>query len=684
MKRYILFIFIIIALTADGTTKCADNDWTYLTGPGTVNDMKIQDDILYCATETGLLILNTADMSSNFIQYDNRLISIDKGDDDAIWLGSQDWLLKYENDTITEVSWRSPVTDICVIDPNTVWFLLDNSEDNVRRYIYSKPIKNWQMPSVIDIFSDPFNNFYVATKTCIYKYTNDEFDPIFNTNWGITCVTCSDDGTIWAGGSYIGNFVSYDGSSWQTHSFPDDIGGFKLQQIRSAPDGTIWAVIPGNRIAYYDGQWSLLEDESSIEGTIITIEMDSDNMLWCSTHLGLFYYKNNMWNKVKFASSPLANTTCVAQEQDGTVWFGTNEGLGRYDGDYWNTYTEADGLSGDDVTAIAVSTDGIVWAGTTNGVSRFDGNTFRNYDLHDGLPYLIINDVAIDKYGTCWFATDHGAAYIQNDTVTALDDPEELMKNVTHISLAPDGSAWFSALNMIVRFIDGELIPYTTLDGLRYLNVNNVLVIGNDVYGLTIRDRLSIAKYDGGSYWESLPLLLDERIAWGTHYTGVGGDGAIWTHVGEGLWRFKDGVWMEVENELSNYVNDIVPGVDGSTWFATGAGLVSYKEAPMGYPVKISEKQPSSLNTITTYPNPFNNTTAVTYYVNESGTVSIDIYNIAGQKVYTLCDSFKQSGRHTDYWNGMDFRGNTVSNGLYFLQLSTNDTHQVGRIMYLK
>ena len=43
----------------------------------------------------------------------------------------------------------------------------------------------------------------------------------------------------------------------------------------------------------------------------------------------------------------------------------------RFDGKTWTTYTTADGLAGDSVSAIAVGPDGSVWFGTGSSVSRY-------------------------------------------------------------------------------------------------------------------------------------------------------------------------------------------------------------------------------------------------------------------------------------------------------------------------
>jgi len=72
------------------------------------------------------------------------------------------------------------------------------------------------------------------------------------------------------------------------------------------------------------------------------------------------------------------------------------------------------------------------------------------------------------------------------------------------------------------------------------------------------------------------------------------------------------------------------------------------------------------------YPNPFNPTTTISYQINQSGKVALSIYNIKGEKIKTLINEFKQTGKHAVVWNGKDNNGKTVSSGVYFYKLSIN------------
>jgi hypothetical protein len=84
------------------------------------------------------------------------------------------------------------------------------------------------------------------------------------------------------------------------------------------------------------------------------------------------------------------------------------------------------------------------------------------------------------------------------------------------------------------------------------------------------------------------------------------------------------------------------------------------------------------------YPNPFNPATTLAYSVPRESNVSLVIYNILGQKVRTLVNDFKNAGRYTVTWNGLDDSGSAVSSGIYFYSLVSGDVTLVKKMVMLK
>ncbi|MCK4696180.1 MAG: T9SS type A sorting domain-containing protein [Candidatus Cloacimonetes bacterium] len=72
------------------------------------------------------------------------------------------------------------------------------------------------------------------------------------------------------------------------------------------------------------------------------------------------------------------------------------------------------------------------------------------------------------------------------------------------------------------------------------------------------------------------------------------------------------------------------------------------------------------------YPNPFNPSTTISFSILEKDKekpVTLNIYNIKGQKVKTLVNNKFDAGEHSVVWDGRDFKGKPVSSGIYFYKL---------------
>ena len=84
------------------------------------------------------------------------------------------------------------------------------------------------------------------------------------------------------------------------------------------------------------------------------------------------------------------------------------------------------------------------------------------------------------------------------------------------------------------------------------------------------------------------------------------------------------------------------------------------------------------------YPNPFNPTTTIEFALPQAGPVSVEIYNINGQKVRTLIDGPMTAGVHTVEWDATDEAGSRVASGVYFYRLTTDEFTQSKKMTLLK
>jgi hypothetical protein len=81
------------------------------------------------------------------------------------------------------------------------------------------------------------------------------------------------------------------------------------------------------------------------------------------------------------------------------------------------------------------------------------------------------------------------------------------------------------------------------------------------------------------------------------------------------------------------------------------------------------------------YPNPFNFSTTIDYFIPDGGFVSIDVYNIAGQLVDNLVSAHQFSGKYKVQWDTSD---KPIASGAYVYRISTDGYQAEKRMLLLK
>ncbi len=79
------------------------------------------------------------------------------------------------------------------------------------------------------------------------------------------------------------------------------------------------------------------------------------------------------------------------------------------------------------------------------------------------------------------------------------------------------------------------------------------------------------------------------------------------------------------------------------------------------------------------YPNPFNPATEISFRLPAAADVTLEVYNITGQKVATLVEGNLAAGTHKVTWDGRDH-----SSGVYFYRLDTPGFSDTRKMILLK
>ncbi|MFB3845091.1 MAG: T9SS type A sorting domain-containing protein [Candidatus Cloacimonadaceae bacterium] len=84
------------------------------------------------------------------------------------------------------------------------------------------------------------------------------------------------------------------------------------------------------------------------------------------------------------------------------------------------------------------------------------------------------------------------------------------------------------------------------------------------------------------------------------------------------------------------------------------------------------------------YPNPFNPSTTIAYYIPVKSKVDMTIYNIKGQRVKNLINNEIPKGNHKVIWDGKDNNGLAVSSGIYLVRIGIGDKVDTHKVIMLK
>ncbi len=79
------------------------------------------------------------------------------------------------------------------------------------------------------------------------------------------------------------------------------------------------------------------------------------------------------------------------------------------------------------------------------------------------------------------------------------------------------------------------------------------------------------------------------------------------------------------------------------------------------------------------YPNPFNPTTTIKFYLSKDSEIELNVYNLTGNKVQTLAKGFYKAGTYEIYFDGKD-----LVSGIYFYQLKTNYGSLIKKMILIK
>ena len=114
----------------------------------------------------------------------------------------------------------------------------------------------------------------------------------------------------------------------------------------------------------------------------------------------------------------------------------------------------------------------------------------------------------------------------------------------------------------------------------------------------------------------------------------------------------------------------------------TDVGYTYYHEGNFILNDDVSSEDESTYININ--PNPFNQSTKITFYIPCQASIQLAVYNINGRLVRQFENLIVQAGEYTERWNGTDNFGKEAADGIYFLRLLVNEEMIIRKLVLLK
>jgi ligand-binding sensor domain-containing protein/serine phosphatase RsbU (regulator of sigma subunit) len=318
--------------------------------------------------------------------------------------------------------------------------------------------------------------------------------------------------------------------------------------------GRIWIGTWGGGIAVFDGEnFRKFDKENGLKASKISkiIEDVEGNILIADQNNGLTIFKGDAFETINEKEIlPDPNVNAIYQDSKGAIWFGTNEGIScYYPGSQKKPviYNKATNFLYEDIRFLREDKNGNLWIGANEGgvilynrkISKFETQPYINSILYTGGQ---VTALEIDRQNNLWIGTVEGVA------VGTINEQ---------------------------NFQRYTLLDSLTIFGITalYCDPNGDMWIGTEPRG----EKPGLIRYDAVRKdfkpVSALPGIIPKAMV-------MDSKGVLWIGTGQGLIAFKNGsiISTVTQNDglLSNNINLLVTGDDGSIYIGTNIGLNRY------------------------------------------------------------------------------------------------------------
>ncbi len=700
-------------------------DYPVIGNPANVGASRVSDiaeasnGVLWMATWRGVLQFDPAIGANSLQLFDvnnspfpgGRAIGVDTAPDGTVWAAvfGVSWgsggLMRYNPDSGNWTVW----------DVNTN----DNNWPAVSSCTRVNVVPNASGGYTVWTKDDLFNNLISFDSNTqlftVHPIANSPGEPV-----SIPVDDCVDAaGNFWMNRYISSTQISLDyqrqDGTWVTPALPTpnlDIWAFKAYGNEKA------LMVDGNSAVWqFDGSsWQNLGVWRT-GGFSYDADIDADGNIWVCGKGGAAKRDVNtgIWQRYRVTNTSQMEyfLNDLTIDDNGNVWTTANAAAGiggfqKFDGVRWTAFNEANyGLGypfpflADNCKAIAArsATGGVVFSPTFNGISEWDENGYSTIE-----EFTNIENLLEDSFGRIWAQdVSFSLRYYEDggwNDVGAAGPAGNLKKDPTR-----PGTVWATGFFEVVR-ADGNYRFSRFNDDFPELNPqsegfttvapgeNGIAWVGSDAGMFRLNANDSTYQFFGPDNSE----IPGDRIA----PYAVSPDGKVWfsnfnNNSGDtpGLGWFDGTTFGVFPVEAGGLAHAQIENIevriltDGyELWINTvsqGISVLTVKSDPLAIADTETGEIPDNFELAQNFPNPFNPETSIRFFLPQSQTVRLEIYNMLGQTVKTLTEpAILSAGWHEVKWNGTNHLGETVANGLYLYRLSAGQFSQTRKMILLK
>jgi ligand-binding sensor domain-containing protein len=732
-KIWLVFIFSIFLFKLG---HAGIGDWTTYTNKNDVQEVVLRDEVLWCATTGGVVVLDTQNGTiTQLTNVDglggNHLSSVALDSSESLWLGAQ-------NGTLTKFDFKRNQWDVYYN------FISEQRTSSVKEIVADEE-KLWVGSDVgVSVFYPDKSPHGEITET--YRRLGD-----LNAEVDVNSIHLVGD-RIWVGTEKGVAFAPKDyrmvnlmdpknWTSFTKESCPDLTDDYVYtitDMVGEILIGTNQGVFKFNSV---DSSW----DSFGLGNRRVKDLKYIDGRLTACTDGGMFVRENGGWRELSNTGLLTTNLNSVAVDDSGFFWVGTaDKGIASYDGDQWEDFI-IDGPPVNTFLDMELDEQGRIWCAQGGGASCFDGSKWSSLDSVPEIDKHLMVAVEKDKEDNLWFSSWGGGVmklHLPDMTWYRYTEKNSPLRGVAEnhayvvvndITVDEIGNRWFpnweawdtTRVLCVPAYKDTFLVYYESDSIITSILMLKAKATAGHLY-ICFRD-LGLLDYD---YNWTVEDKTDDKF---THFTqtehrlsantvtsvDVDKNGTLWVGTSAGLDTF-DSEWgrfrkVILPDPLGPQVTAMAVDERNNKWIGTESGLgminswgefehvlTTFNSKICNNEIngiKIDEKSgevwigtenglsryesgiapAKNLVEVTPYPNPF---------VIRDGTEKLTFDRLPYQvkiKIYTVAGELVREINSGDKWDGRNKAGELVSGGIYLFYLSDpSGKKAVGKIAVIR